>query len=142
MYQKGGRGTCRNTQSPVARVVGVTDLWAEVSSGPFGGGGGKEVGKGPPGRVGGGGAWSSRKFGRGLLRKGAPRATSLFPQHKCLKSFLQRFQSAAVWSPPAWHMGTSIVTEYVWACVSSLAKEYAPHNEWLQQVAMQLCDVM
>ena len=40
-----------------------------------------------------GGPWSPRKFwGGGALRRGAPRATHFFPQYKCVKSCLQRFQ--------------------------------------------------
>ena len=71
---------------------------------------------------GGGGLGALANFGG--LRKGAPRGTRLFPQYKCLKSCLQRFQSAAVCSPPVWHMGTSIVAgcAEVWACISSLAR--------------------
>ena len=60
----------------------------------------------------------------GACGKGLQGPQAYFAQYKCLNSCLQRFQSAAVCSPPAWHMGTSIVTGRagVWVCISSLAR--------------------
>ena len=75
---------------------------------------------------GGGGVGHPHIRGGGGCRPGlqGPQAQSSFPQYKCLKSGLQRLESAAVCSPPVRHTGTGIVTgcAEVWACVASLAR--------------------